>query len=83
MVCVVRVGRPPNIWRNNCTSIFLCKSASRPNFLVLKAEKFALFWRQKWDQRLYLSAFRLYRPAILTYPTHYALRTTTNSLLYQ
>ena len=27
--------------------IFLCKSAFYPNFLVLKAEKFALFSRQK------------------------------------
>ncbi len=51
--------------RNNFTCIFLCKSAFYPNFLVLKAEKFALLWLQKCAQPLYISAFRLYRPAIL------------------
>ncbi len=33
---VVRVGRHPNIWRNNCSCIFLWKSGSFPNFLSLK-----------------------------------------------
>ena len=38
------VGRVGSVGsrRNNCSCIFLCNCASRPNFLVLKAEKLAL-----------------------------------------
>ncbi len=39
--------------------IFLCLFAFDPNFLVLKAAKFALFSLHKCAQTLYISAFRL------------------------
>ncbi len=76
VVCVVWVGRRPKVGGIIVPASFWEVSAFYPNFLVLKAEKLALFSRPKCAQPLYISTFRLDWPALLTYPTHYALCTT-------
>ncbi|WP_202221899.1 hypothetical protein [Okeania sp. KiyG1] len=70
---LVPVGRPSKVGGIIVPVSFWEVSLTRPNFLVLKAEKFAPHSRQKCAKALYLSAFRLYWPALLTYPTLYAL----------
>ena len=50
VVRVVRVGRRSKVGGIIVLVSFWEVSLTRPNFLVLKAEKFALFWRQKCAQ---------------------------------
>ncbi|MDJ0515779.1 MAG: hypothetical protein QNJ74_05750 [Trichodesmium sp. MO_231.B1] len=69
MGSVVGVGRRSKVGGIIVPVSLLYLSAFCPNFLVLKAEKFALFSLQKGAQPLYISAFKLDLLAILDNPT--------------